>query len=95
MHACMYVSLVCMYVCMHVCSYVWVYNFCAQFQPYFSFTASNVGFGMWSHDVVGPPDDPEMYVRWVQWAALSAVFRSHDRGMSAGKYCTESLARMY
>ena len=47
-------------------------------------TASNVGFGFWSHDVEGPPNDLEMYTRWVQWAAFSGVFRSHDRGMSAG-----------
>ena len=77
------------------------------YQPYFSFTASNVGYGFWSHDLgffffldivtqniclffkfsylpvflsEGPRDDQELYVRWVQWVAFSAVFRSHDRG---------------
>ena len=54
------------------------------YQPYFSATGSNVGYGFWSHDIEGPGNDPEMYVRWVQWAAMSGVFRSHDRGMSAG-----------
>jgi hypothetical protein len=34
--------------------------------------------------LTGPSNDHEMYVRWVQWASYSAVFRSHDRGMSAG-----------
>ena len=29
------------------------------FQPYFSMTAANVGFSMWSHDLVGPSDDLE------------------------------------
>jgi len=33
------------------------------YQAYFSATASNVGFGFWSHDIVGPGDDPEMHVR--------------------------------
>ncbi len=47
-------------------------------------TATNVGYGFWSHDIEGPYNDLEMYVRWVQWAAFSGVFRSHDRGMSSG-----------
>eukprot|EP00042_Codosiga_hollandica_P032126 m.200668 g.200668 ORF g.200668 m.200668 type:complete len:1028 (+) comp53818_c0_seq1:262-3345(+) len=54
------------------------------FQPYFSMTATNVGYGFWSHDIEGPANDLEMYVRWVQWASFSGVFRSHDRGMSSG-----------
>jgi len=54
------------------------------YQPYFTATSSNVGFGMWSHDIVGPGDDPELYLRWIQWASYSGVMRSHDRGMSAG-----------
>lgn len=33
------------------------------FQPYFSFTGSNVGYGFWSHDLVGPSDDYELYTR--------------------------------
>ncbi len=54
------------------------------YQPYFSMTGTNVGYGFWSHDIEGPANDLEMYVRWVQWAAYSGVFRSHERGMSAG-----------
>jgi alpha-glucosidase (family GH31 glycosyl hydrolase) len=54
------------------------------YQPYFSFTSSNVGYGFWSHDIEGPAGDLEMYTRWIQWASYSAVFRSHDRGMSGG-----------
>jgi len=54
------------------------------FQPYFSATASNVGFGYWSHDITGPEQDVELYTRWFQWGAFSSVMRMHDRGMSAG-----------
>jgi hypothetical protein len=55
-----------------------------SYQPYFSATASNVGHGFWSHDIEGPPEDEELYTRWIQVGALSGVMRSHDRGMSAG-----------
>ena len=58
------------------------------YQPYFSATAANVAYGYWSHDVLGPSGaseaSHELYTRWVQWAAFSGVFRSHDRGLSAG-----------
>jgi len=54
------------------------------FQPYFSATASNVGFGYWSHDITGPETDVELYTRWFQWGAYSSIMRMHDRGMSAG-----------
>eukprot|EP00966_Prymnesium_polylepis_P293596 6780818-Prymnesium_polylepis.1 len=50
----------------------------------FSATASNVGFGFWSHDVEGPGNDHEMYARWLQLASYSGILRMHDRGMSAG-----------
>ena len=54
------------------------------YQPYFSQTASNVGYGFWSHDIVGPADDHELYVRWIQWGCMSGIMRHHDRGMSSG-----------
>jgi len=54
------------------------------YQSYFSATASNVGFGFWSHDVEGPGHDHEMYARWLQLASYSGILRMHDRGMSAG-----------
>ena len=50
------------------------------FQPRFTATASNVGFGYWSHDIGGhvPGDvSPELFTRWVQWGALSPVLRTH------------------
>ncbi|GAB5364271.1 hypothetical protein AAMO2058_000955500 [Amorphochlora amoebiformis] len=58
------------------------------YQPYFTSTASNVGYGFWSHDIVGSGSDPELYTRWIQWASYSPIMRSHDRGLSAGS-CTK------
>ena len=50
------------------------------FQPRFTATAANVGFGYWSHDIGGhvPGDvSPELFTRWVQFGALSPVLRTH------------------
>jgi hypothetical protein len=57
---------------------------CFAYQPYFSVTAANVAYGSISHDLVGPPNDHELHVRWMQFGAFSGVMRIHDRGMSAG-----------
>ena len=54
-------------------------------------TSANVAYGFWSHDIEGPGADPEMYVRWMQWAAYSGVLRSHERGGSAGS-CAGGIA---
>lgn len=54
------------------------------YQPYFSMTASNVAYGFWSHDLVGPATNHELHTRWLQWGAYSGAFRTHDRGGSAG-----------
>ena len=54
------------------------------YQPYFSATSANVAHGFWSHDIEGPPEDQELYTRWIQIGSFSGVMRSHDRGMSAG-----------
>lgn len=51
-----------------------------QFQPYFTSTAANVGFGYWSHDIGGHLPGtvtPELYTRWVQWGAMSPILRTH------------------
>ena len=51
------------------------------FQPYFTSTASNVGFGYWGHDLGGhqqPGDnDPELYLRWMQFGVFTPIFRTH------------------
>ncbi|HHU58406.1 MAG TPA: DUF5110 domain-containing protein [Bacteroidales bacterium] len=50
--------------------------------PYFTSTASNVGYGYWSHDIGGhvQPDDnnPELYLRWIQYGVFSPILRTHS-----------------
>lgn len=50
-----------------------------HFQVYFTLTATNVGFGYWSHDLGGhlSPPSAELYTRWVQFGAFSPIFRTH------------------
>lgn len=51
-----------------------------QFETYFTATASNVGFGYWSHDIGGHipgPVSPELYTRWIQFGAFSPILRTH------------------
>jgi alpha-glucosidase len=57
---------------------------CFAYQPYFSTTAANVAYGSISHDLLGPANDHELHVRWLQFGAYSGVMRIHDRGMSSG-----------
>lgn len=51
-----------------------------QFQPRYTAAGANVGYGWWSHDIGGHvgADDPELYVRWVQFGALSPILRLHS-----------------
>lgn len=52
-----------------------------DFQPSFTATASNVGYGWWSHDIgghQGEDPDPELYLRWLQFGALSPILRTHS-----------------
>ncbi|TQM52016.1 alpha-glucosidase (family GH31 glycosyl hydrolase) [Arcticibacter tournemirensis] len=57
-----------------------------EFQPYFTNAASNVLYGYWSHDIGGHMFkdrdggtlEPELYTRWMQYGALSPVFRTHS-----------------
>ena len=52
-----------------------------QFQPYFTSYASNVGYGLWSHDIGGHfkgVQDDELYLRWVQLGVFSPVLRLHS-----------------
>ncbi len=52
-----------------------------EFQPYFTVTASNVGYGWWSHDIcghMGEDGDDELYTRWIQFAVFSPIMRLHS-----------------
>ena len=52
-----------------------------DFQPYFTATASNVGYGWWSHDVGGHffgYKDDELTVRWTQLGVFSPITRLHS-----------------
>lgn len=52
-----------------------------DFQPYFTITASNVGYGWWSHDIgghFGGIRDDELTVRWIQFGVFSPIFRLHS-----------------
>lgn len=52
-----------------------------KFQPYFTATAANVGYGWWSHDIgghMGGVEEPELYVRWIQYGVFSPILRMHS-----------------
>ncbi len=52
-----------------------------QYQPFFTATAANIGFGHWSHDIGGHMagiEDPELYTRWVQFGCFSPILRLHS-----------------
>lgn len=52
-----------------------------QFQPFFTSTASNVGFGWWSHDIGGHMQgyrDDELAGRWLQLGVFSPICRLHS-----------------
>ncbi len=57
-----------------------------EFLPYFTATASNVGYGYWGHDIGGHYQkeekrnnytDPEMYTRWLQYGVFTPIFKTH------------------
>lgn len=52
-----------------------------DYQPYFTSTASNIGYGWWSHDIGGHmwgERDDELAARWVQYGAFSPINRLHS-----------------
>lgn len=52
-----------------------------DFQPYFTLTASNAGYGWWSHDIGGHmhgTKSDEMFVRWIQFGVFSPIMRIHS-----------------
>ena len=56
-----------------------------QLLPWFTATASNVGYGYWGHDIGGhmfhkedeKVIDPELYLRWLQYGVFTPVFKTH------------------
>lgn len=52
-----------------------------RFQPYFTATASNIGYGWWSHDIGGHVSgirDEELEARWYQLGVFSPINRLHS-----------------
>ena len=52
-----------------------------DFQPEFTATASNIGYGWWSHDVGGHTlgvRDDDLALRWVQLGVFSPILRLHS-----------------
>lgn len=47
------------------------------FQPYFTATASNVGYGYWGHDLGGHAFTDESIVNWIQFGVFTPIFRTH------------------
>lgn len=62
-----------------------------DFESYWTATASNVAFGYWGHDGGGylqPADqrtDPELVLRWMQFAVFQPIFRTHGSSQSASE----------
>ena len=53
-----------------------------DYQPYFTATAANVGFGYWGHDIGGhhlddTQNDPELFTRWFQFGIFSPLLKTH------------------
>ena len=52
-----------------------------KFQPYFTSTASNIGYSWWSHDIgghMGGYRESELTVRWMQFGVFSPINRLHS-----------------
>jgi alpha-glucosidase (family GH31 glycosyl hydrolase) len=52
-----------------------------RFQPEFTATAANIGYGWWSHDIGGHlwgAKDDELATRWVQLGVFSPILRLHS-----------------
>ncbi|MCQ2470845.1 MAG: DUF5110 domain-containing protein [Clostridia bacterium] len=58
-----------------------IYWSALKFQPYFTATASNIGYSWWSHDIGGHrggKKEDELYLRWLQLGVFSPVNRLHS-----------------
>jgi alpha-glucosidase (family GH31 glycosyl hydrolase) len=52
-----------------------------EFEPHFTATAANIGYGWWSHDIGGHffgTKDDELATRWVQLGVFSPILRLHS-----------------
>lgn len=52
-----------------------------DFQPYFTTSATNIGYGWWSHDIGGHMlgyKNDEMVARWTQYGIYSPIMRLHS-----------------
>jgi len=52
-----------------------------KFLPYFTLTASNIGYTWWSHDIGGHwggIKNDELYLRWLQFGVYSPINRLHS-----------------
>lgn len=52
-----------------------------NFQPYFTASASNIGYGWWSHDIGGHMlgySDSDLTTRWLQLGVFSPINRLHS-----------------
>lgn len=73
-----------------------------DFQPYFTATASNIGYGWWSHDIGGHMlgyKNDEMVARWTQYGIYSPIMRLHSacsefNGKEPWRYKQETEAVM-
>ena len=73
-----------------------------RFQPFFTATAANIGYGWWSHDIGGHTRgirDPELQVRWLQLGVFSPILRMHStsngfNGKEPWRYSSETERMM-
>ncbi|MDR1567173.1 MAG: alpha-xylosidase [Streptococcaceae bacterium] len=52
-----------------------------DFQPFFTNSASNIGYTWWSHDIGGHMRgyrDDELFLRWIQYGVFSPINRLHS-----------------
>ena len=73
-----------------------------DYQPWFTATASNAGYGWWSHDIGGHRNgyrDDELTARWVQFGVFSPIMRLHSSnevftGKEPWKFCADTERTM-
>ena len=60
-----------------------------DFQPYFTYNASNVGYTHWSHDMgghfMGDATDDQLYLRWIQFGVFTPIMRLHSSNSTLSK----------